>query len=46
MPTRLVVAKQGAELPVQARPLNPVMAYVLAAVVGAAFWAMLLTALF
>ena len=36
MPTRLVVAKQGAEVPVQARPLNPVMAYVLAAVVGAA----------
>lgn len=46
MPTPSVVTKQGAEVQVQARGLNPVMGYVLAAVVGAALWAMLLTALF
>ncbi|MDK2746814.1 MAG: hypothetical protein KYX67_05810 [Brevundimonas sp.] len=46
MPTPLVAAKQGAEAPVQARALSPLTGYVLAAVVGAAFWAMLLTALF
>jgi hypothetical protein len=46
MPTPSVVTKQRAEVPVQARALSPLTGYVLAAVVGAAFWAMLLTALF